>query len=210
MSEPAVETERRPFRATEEEYLRYEYDAEFKHEWRDGVVTAMAGGSPDQALISANIILAAGRRLPEGCRAYTSDLRVKSRRRSLYYYPDITIICGPREFEPKDERKQTITNPKIIIEILSPSTESDDRGNKFERYRAIDSFEEYVLVTQGRPKVETFHKTHDGIWIINHAVADLGQSVLLRSVGIELPLAEIYAGVQLESSDGSEVELDDD
>lgn len=196
MSDSATKLDEAPFRATIEEYLDFEYHAKSKHEWRDGIVTAMAGGSVEQALISANAIRAIGNRLPSDCRVYTSDLRIRSLRSSLYHYPDITIVCGPPEYDPQDKHKQTIVNPKAIIEILSASTEADDRGTKFERYRAIESFEEYVLVSPGLPKVEQFHRNDDGLWVINPFVDGLGATAHLQSVGIDLPLAEIYANVE--------------
>ena len=195
MSSPA-ESRPETFRATAEEYLRFEYDAEFRHEWRDGVVTAMAGGTPRHAKVAMNVGGETRQRLKgSGCGVYNSDLRVRALRSGLYHYPDVTVVCGEPEFDPQDEKRQTIVNPKVIVEVLSPSTEADDRGDKFTHYREIESLEEYVLVSQKSPKVETFHRGDDGRWVINHVVEDMAASVRLRSLDIELPLAEIYENV---------------
>ena len=180
---------------TPAEYLRYEYDAKLRHEWRDGTVTVMQGGSPDHSLIIANLIagLHAGLR-NSGCRVYDSNLRVRDRRTTLYTYPDLTVICGPREFDPKDERQQTILNPKVVVEVLSPGSEGDDRGEKFNRYRDIESLDTYVLVSQAAPRVETFARHADGAWLLR--VHDGLEAVArLDSLEVELPLAEVYDGV---------------
>lgn len=183
-------------RATPQEYLRYEYDAEFRHEWRDGQVVAMAGGSPDHSLVIANFIREAGNGLRgKPCRVYDSNLRVRDRRTTLYTYPDATVICGERQFDPKDERRQTVLNPTVVVEVLSPSSEGDDRGEKFNRYRSIDSLQEYVLVSQSSPKIETFLRQEDGSWVFR---AYEGPDAISRlvSVDIELPLAEVFAGIE--------------
>src|SRR5690606_10192069 len=133
-------------RSTPQEYLRYEYDAQFRHEWRDGQVVAMAGGSPDHSLVIANFLGELHARLKgKPCRVYDSNLRVRDRRTTLYTYPDLTIICGEREFDPKDERRQTVLNPTVVVEVLSPSSEGDDMGEKFSHYRAIESVKESVV-----------------------------------------------------------------
>ena len=183
-------------RATPEEYLRYEYDATEQHEYRDGEVVAMAGGTPPHSLITMNCGGSLWGRLKDsGCRIYDANLRVRSVRKALYTYPDLTIVCGEPQFDPKDARKQTVINPKVVIEVLSPSTEGDDRGDKFDRYRGIESLEEYVLVSQTTPKVETFLRQPGGAWLY-HATEGLDATALLRSVGVELPLAEVFAGVE--------------
>lgn len=185
-----------PARTTSEEYLRYEYDAEFRHEWRDGVVTMMAGGTPQHSLIIANIIRELGNGLKgKPCRVYESNLRVRSVRRSLYTYPDATVICGAAQFDPEDTRQQTVINPKLVIEVVSPSSEGDDRGEKFGRYRGIDALEEYVLISQTMPKVETFLRQEGGAWLY-HATEGLSATARLRSIDVGLPLAEVFAGVE--------------
>ena len=186
---------------TAAEYLELEYDADERHQWMDGVITrmgdivGMAGGTHDHSLIIANVIREVGNRLKgTPCRVYDANLRVRDRRTTVYTYPDATVICGPAEFDPEDRNRTTVLNPKLVIEVLSPSSEADDRGAKFERYRESDSLEEYVLVSQRVPLVETFQKPADGMWRFDWT-RGLEGAVPLRSLGIELPMAEIFAGV---------------
>lgn len=179
-----------------EEYLRHEYEADERHEWRDGIVTPRQGGPAEHSLICANFLGAVRDQLKgSGCRLYESNLRVRSVLKLLYTYPDATIICSEPQFDPQDVRRQTVINPKVVIEVLSPSTEGDDRGDKFARYRGIDSLEEYVLVSQTSPNVETFLRRPDGAWLY-HCTEGLEATATLRSVAVELPLAEVYAGVE--------------
>lgn len=183
-------------RATPEVYLRYEYDATERHEYRDGEVVAMAGGTANHALIIMNVGGELRSRLKgKPCRVYDSNLRVRSVRRSLYTYPDATVICGEPQFDPADKRGQTVINPKVIIEVVSASSEGDDRGEKFDRYRGIESLEEYVLVSQTTPKVETFLRQTGGAWLY-HVTEGRDATATLRSVAVELPLTEVFAGVE--------------
>lgn len=123
-------------RYTPQEYLRREYEAAERHQYYHGEILAMAGGSPDHSLIISNVNRQIGNRL-EGkpCRVYESNLRIRIPRTTLYTYADATVICGERQFDPLDARKQTILNPTLVVEVLSPSTEAWDRGGKFENYR---------------------------------------------------------------------------
>jgi Uma2 family endonuclease len=183
-------------RATPQEYLRYEYDAEERHEWRDGEVVAMAGGSPDHSLVIANFIgTLHGRLRGSPCRVYDSNLRVRDRRTTLYTYPDLTVICGEREFDPKDERRQTVLNPTVLIEVVSPSSEGDDRGEKFNRYRDIPSLQEYVLVSQVMPQIQTFLRQPEGAWLLR-VYEGMDAKAQLASLNVEVPLGEVYAGVE--------------
>ncbi len=181
---------------TVEEYLRLEEDSSEKHEYRDGEIVAMAGGSPDHSLILANIIRSLGNRLiDKPCHIYDSNLRIKDTRKVLFYYPDATIVCGPRLFEATDTKRSTVINPRAIVEVLSPSTEGYDRGLKFSRYREIESFEEYVLIAQEGPSIETFLRQPDSTWSL---AAYNGRDAIakIRCLGVELPLTEVYAGVE--------------
>lgn len=185
---------------TPQGYLRFEYNAKERQEWRDGEVTAMAGGSPDHSLIIANIIRGLGNGLRgKPCRVYYANLRVRDRQTTLYTYPDLTVICGDREFDPKDERQQTVLNPKVVVEVLFPSTEGDDRGDKFDRYRGIESLQEYVLVSQTMPKIETFLRQDDGSWVYR-VFEGLETTAKLASIDIEVPLAEIFDGVEFQAT----------
>ena len=181
---------------TVEEYLRIERDASEKHEYRDGQILAMAGGTVNHSLIVANVVSELhGALKGKRCRVFESNLRVRIPRTPLYTYPDATVICGPVQIDPRDSSGQTVTNPRLIVEVLSPSTEGYDRGEKFHRYLLLDSLEEYVLVSQETPQVETFFRQTGGSWLFT-PVSNLESRLLLRSLQIELSLAEIYAGVE--------------
>lgn len=182
-------------RYTVDEYLRSEYDAEEKHEYRDGEIVSMAGGSAEHSLVASNVGREVGNGLKGGpCRAYNSDLRVRVQGTPLYTYPDVTVICGPTEYDPNDPTRQTVTNPRLIVEVLSPSTEAYDRGEKFDRYSRADTLQEYVLVSQLAPRVQTFQRRKDGSWLFRH-YSGLEAVARLESIGVELPLAEVFAGV---------------
>ena len=182
-------------RCTAEEYLRFEYDAEERHQFYEGEIFAMAGGSPQHSLVIANVIGALGGRLVgKPCRVYDSNLRVRIPRTTLYTYPDASVICGELQFDSLDTRKHTVTNPTLLVEVLSPTTEGWDRGGKFQNYRRIDSLKEYVLVNSDTPLVETFIRQATGSWMLG-AFEGLDAVAQLPSLGIELSLREIYAGI---------------
>ena len=185
-------------RCTVEEYLAREGDARERHEFYHGEVFAMSGGTPDHSLIISNVNRELGNVLKgRPCRVYESNLRVRVPRTSLYTYPDATVICGDRQFDPLDPRRETVTNPTLIVEVLSPSTETWDRGGKFQNYQQIESLREYVLVSSDKPLVETFRRQNAGsvAWIYV-AAAGPDARVSLASLGVDLPLTEIYSGVE--------------
>jgi Uma2 family endonuclease len=185
------------YRHTIEEYLELERVSEQRHEYQDGEILAMAGGSPQHSFIVANVIGEVRDALKgKPCRVAESNLRVRIPRRPRYVYPDASIICGPLQFDPDDSQRQTILNPRVIIEVLSPSTEAYDRGDKFTQYRQIESFEEYILISQDRPNVESFLRQSDGAWSILNFTS-LEAIANIRCLSIEIPLTEIYAGVEL-------------
>ena len=127
-----------------------------------------------------------------GCREQ-SAIRIPNRPR--YVYPDASIICGPLQLDPQDNQRQTILNPRVIIEILSPSTEGYDRGGKFAQYREIASFEEYILVSQTTPNVESLLRQPNGDWSILNFTG-LEATAKIRCLQLEIPLSEIYAGIE--------------
>ena len=183
-------------RLTAEEYLRREHDAGERHEFYHGEVFAMAGGTPDHSLIISNVNRELGNRLKgKPCRVYESNLRIRVPRTTLYTYPDVSVICGERQFDPLDSRKETVLNPTAVVEVLSPSTETWDRGGKFQNYRQIESLLEYVLVSTDKHLVETYVRQPDGTWIFNPTSGREGRAAL-KSLGVELPLTEIYDGVE--------------
>ena len=177
--------EKRRYTATD--YLQLERSARERHEYRDGEILLMAGGTADHSLIVANVIGELRNRLKgKPCRAYESNLRVRIARTVLYTYPDISVICGPRQPDPSDPSGETMTNPRLIVEVLSPSTEAYDRGEKFDHYRKLDSLQEYVLVSQSTPRIETFLRQAEGNWLLT-PVSGLTSIAKLRSLEVELP-----------------------
>jgi len=187
-------------RYTISEYLRRERDALDKHEYRDGEIVMMAGGTGDHSLIMANVIRELGNILKgKPCHVYESNLRIRVPRKVLYTYPDVAVICGKRETDANDTFGETFTNPRLIVEVLSPSSEAYDRGEKFGYYRELDSLQEYVLVSQEACRIETFFRQSEGTWLLT-PVSGLSAKVNLRSVEVELPLSEVYAGVEFPQS----------
>ena len=183
----------KPRRYTLDEYFKIARDSEVKLEYIDGEIVAMAGGTYNHSLIAANFIGALSPRLKgKPCRVLESNLRVGIRR-SRYTYPDIPVVCGSPQFDPRDS--ETIVNPRVLIEVLSPSTERSDRGEKFNRYQMLESLEEYVLVSQDKPLIETFFRQSDGGWLLM-PYSGMEAVVKLRSLDVEIPLSEIYAGVE--------------
>ena len=188
MSAPASQ------RLTPEEYLAFERASEAKHEFYDGQVFAMAGTSLNHARISKNIVKSVdSQSTSTGCEAFSGDIRVKVSARGFYTYPDIVTVCGTPELE--DSVLDTLLNPKVIFEVLSPSTESYDRGRKFALYQGLDTLTDYVLVSQDTCRVEHYEREDAGHWRL--AVHDsIDQSLQVRSVGCEIPLREIYDRVE--------------
>ena len=184
-------------RLTPEEYFEFEAASETKHDYFNGQLLAMSGGTSQHSLIAANIIGEARNALKgKPCRVYTSDLRLGVSRRSLYSYPDISIICGEPEYDLDDKNKTTVVNPTVVIEVLSPSTEKYDRSDKFKRYLRLPGLREYVLVSQSSARIESFYRRDDGQWLFSF-VDGLEQILQIAAVSIELPLSEIYRGVDL-------------
>jgi Uma2 family endonuclease len=180
-------------RYTPDQYLALERQADHKSEYFDGEIFAMAGASEEHNTITFNIageLRAQLRGTP--CRGYTSDMRVRVEETDLYTYPDVVVVCGERRFG--DEHLDTLLNPTLLIEVLSPSTEAYDRGQKFANYRRITSLQTYVLVAQDRPHIEKFERWPDGQWLLSEA-SDLAGSLPLPSIGCTLTLAEVYDNV---------------
>jgi Uma2 family endonuclease len=123
-----------------------------------------------------------------------SNLKVGIPQLGKFVYPDVLAVCGPPQFDPRDKSRQSIINPRMIVEVLSPTTEAYDRGGKFSKYRMLEAFHEYVLVTQDCALIETFFRQPDGVWLFA-PVAGIDGVVKLRSVGVELRLLDIYQGV---------------
>jgi Uma2 family endonuclease len=186
-------------RYTVEEYLALERASEERHEYLDGEIFAMAGESPAHADISSNLMGILNPQLRgKPCRAWTKDTKIRSgplpvRQRSvkgLFSYPDMVVVCGQPQF--LDEYQDVLINPTVIIEVLSPTTEAFDRGEKFRRYQAFNpSLSDYVLVSQHIPFVEHLARKPNGQWIMT-LVGELSGSLHLASIDCTLLLADVY------------------
>ncbi|SRR6266542_3121280 len=180
-------------RLTPEEYLRIERSAEWKSEYTDGEMFAMAGASPRHAQIAANLFRELGNQLLEGpCIVYATDLRVATDPQRHYTYPDVIIGCDPPQYV--DTQLDTLTNPTFIAEVLSESTEKYDRGAKFERYRSVPTLSEYLLVAQDRVHVELYTRQPDGAWVL-HEWNDPAGEIDLVSLRCRLKIAGVYSKV---------------
>jgi Uma2 family endonuclease len=172
------------------EYLAAEAVSDVRHEFLNGEVWAMAGGTPEHGALAVSVTLALGAALRgKPCRGYSSDVRVRIPDTGLSTYPDLSIVCGPLETAPDD--KDAITNPVVLVEVLSDSTEAYDRGAKWAHYRRIPSLREYVLVSQAEPRIEVFRRTEAGRWELLEARP--GETIELESLGAQLDVAAVYA-----------------
>jgi Uma2 family endonuclease len=172
------------------EYLAAEAAAEVRHEFLNGDVWAMAGGTPEHAALAAALIRELGAALrAKPCRVYTSDLRVRILETGLSTYPDVSVVCGSAETAPDDP--EAITNPSVVAEVLSDTSEGYDRGARAAHYRRLSSLQEYVLVGQTEPLIEVYRRTEAGRWELLEGRP--GERVELRSLGISLDVAAVYA-----------------
>jgi Uma2 family endonuclease len=179
------------------EYLAIEVASEGRHEFHDGEMFAMSGGSYWHNLVKDNLAHAIRNRLAgRGCTVLTSDQRVKVDATGLYTYPDVVVFCGKPVFE--DGVHYSAVNPLVLAEVLSDSTEKYDRGVKFGHYRQLPSVEEYLVLAQDRVSVERYRRQtagDPGSWLLI-AVTDPAGTVDFDSLGVAVPVAEIYAGVE--------------
>ena len=185
---------------TAEEYLAFERASETKHEFYDGAVLAMVGASYAHNLISMNTSVSLYVQF-EGkpCRVLPRDMRVAVQTANSFVYPDITVVCGPPQFGYGSP--DTLLNPTVVIEILSSSTESDDRGRIFQLYRTIDSLQEYLLVTQDTPRIEHFVRQSNNLWLLSESLG-LESTMHLPAIDCELALARVYRDVELPDRPG--------
>ncbi|HEV7424752.1 MAG TPA: Uma2 family endonuclease [Thermoanaerobaculia bacterium] len=169
------------------EYLALEDSSNVKHEFLGGQIYAMAGGTPEHAALAAAAIgLLFSQLRGSGCRAYDADLRVRTRS-GLATYPDVTVICGPTERDETDP--QAVTNPALIIEVLSRSTEDYDAGDKFEHYKTLPSLRQYVLVSHRERSLDVWTFRDEAGW--QHAIVREGEAAHL-SIGARLDVRELY------------------
>lgn len=177
-----------------EEYLRMEEHAEYKSEYLFGEIYSMAGGTGEHTSISTNVIIELGVILRgKAYRVYNSDLRIMAMEHGIFSYADALVICGKPEYVLG--RKDTITNPTMIVEVLSPSTENYDRGKKFEIYRSIPSLQSYLLIDQARLYVEHHRKVENDNWLLD-TYTDINQKVKIPAIDIEIAIANLYDGIE--------------
>jgi len=181
---------------TPEEYLEIERKAEYKSEYYNGEMFALAGASLIHNKITSNVHVSLATQLKKKkCEVYQSDLKIYEQESGLFTYPDIVVICG--EPECYDYKKDIIINPTVIIEILSQSTEAYDRGFKFELYRKLKALKDYILVSQEKISIEHFNKNKDNSWTMNEYNKS-EQSMSIRSIDCKLELKEVYNRVRFE------------
>ena len=180
-----------------EEYLELETAAEYKSEYRDGLIIPMAGGTPNHNQIAVNLSAALNFALKgQPYRVFTSDLRLWIPQARLYTYPDVIVVSGQLQFA--ESRRDTITNPSIIVEVLSESTANYDRGEKFKLYRNIPTLQEYILISQSEMHIEQFAKTADNKWILSED--DQENSILtLNSIQFQISFKDIYDKVEFDT-----------
>lgn len=177
-------------RLTPEQYLEIERAAEFRSEFYAGHMYAMSGGSYRHAQIIGGLVGELRNALKQRpCSVVPIDLRLRVSPGGLYTYPDAIVICGEPKFA--DDQKDTMLNPTLIAEVLSPSTEAYDRGFKAAQYRTLVSLQEYVLVSQTEPRVEVFHRQSDGHWLLSEAIG-IDAVCRFESLDCSIPLADVY------------------
>jgi Uma2 family endonuclease len=190
-----MQTQVQQRRYTLEEYLALERDAEFHSEYRDGEIVPMTGGAINHNRIAGNVLAYLKFALRgKKSEPFIGDLRLWIPEYRLYTYPDVMVIQGEPEFQ--DQRKDTVTNPSLIIEVLSKSTQNYDRSDKFKFYRSIPQLQEYVLVNQYQVEIEQYTKTPEG-WLLRDYGTDAEQ-IRLKSVDWDITIADLYDGVNFD------------
>ncbi len=182
-------------RMTVQEYFSFEESSQDKHEFYKGELFAMSGASRIHNLIVGNLLFIFKNQFKKNdCEIYSSDMRVQIDEQNHYTYPDLTIVCGKRIFP--DKKETTLVNPTVVIEVLSNSTESYDRGKKFQSYRSIPSLQTYILVSTNYKQIEVFKKSEDNVWTLSEADAD--GNLPIPFPNCILAMNEVYSGVELE------------
>jgi len=173
-----------------DEYVELEATSPVKHEFFGGEVWAMAGGSPEHAAIAGNLVRLLGAALlGKPCRVFTSDLRIRVSASGLTTYSDVSVICNRVELAPEDKKGHTAINPILVVEVLSPSTEAYDRGEKLAHYKTIASLREILLVAHDERRIDLWRRVGEG-WTQRTAQQD--DVVDLTSIGVRLRVADVY------------------
>lgn len=179
---------------TPEEYLALEREADYKSEYLDGLIYAMAGSSPEHSAITANAVInIGGQLLDRPCQVFSSDMKVRTALRGLYAYPNLSIVCGEPQFH--DEKRDVLVNPIVIVEVLSDAMEAYDRGKKFIQYRLLESLKDYVLIAQDAPYVEHYERQTDNEWLLTTA-SGLEGCLYIASIDCTLSLAGVYRNIR--------------
>jgi len=189
-------TAQRIRKLTVEEYVELERSTNTKYEYHDGEVFALAGGSFNHSILCSRIHSQLDRQLQikkRNCEALTSEMKLRTKEQNKFFYPDAMVVCG--DFKHPENFEDAITNPTLIVEVLSDSTEAYDRGEKFKKYQSLPSFMEYVLISQYKPLVEVFYReSNSNIWQINY-YEDLEITFKLQSLSIEITMEALYERV---------------
>jgi len=209
-----AQTQRQKKRYTVAEYLEFERQAEERHEFVDGEVRAMAGESPQHSILNFNLIASVANQIKgKNCQGFSPNMKVRSGEqivphssRGLFSYPDLTVVCGQPVFH--DQIGDVLMNPKVIFEVLSPSTESFDRGEKFHRYRNHnESLTDYVLVWQTKPLIEHFQRQPNDQWLMTE-VKGMESGLCIASIDCRLKLAEVYDRVNFNPPAAPDAEVE--
>lgn len=182
---------------TPEEYLALEEKAEYRSEYVNGYIFKMAGATEAHIQISFNTARLFSDKLRGKCRAYQSEMKVWVEESRTYFYPDVTVVCGERRFHKGNTG--IVENPILLVEVLSRSTEDYDKNDKFFTYQNIESFQEYVLISQHKPVVQRYVKQADENWVIK-ATIGLKSKVYFESVDVEFSLEDIYDLIEFEEN----------
>jgi len=173
-------------------YLKAEADTGIKHEYRNGQIVAMAGGSPAHSAVASTILVELGAQLKSSpCQPHGSDFRVRYGDRT--FYPDVLVVCPPPQLDP--ELPHTLLNPRVIVEVLSPGTETHDRGYKWFHYQQIPELTDFLLVSLEEQTVEHYLRQSDSSWLYQRL--ERGETVKLASIGCELPVAACFGRVDM-------------
>lgn len=190
----------KPKQISEEEYLEMEDSSLEKHEYFNGEIFQMAGASLRHVLINSNITADLHAQLKKrDCRVLHTDMRILIEKTGLYTYPDTVIVCGKSKIK-KFKGLETLLNPVVIVEVLSPSTADYDKGAKFDHYRAIESLQEYVLVWQDKKRIARYTKQTDESWVLRDFIGEEAE-IALTSIDCALSMEDVYDKVDFESGD---------
>jgi Uma2 family endonuclease len=186
-------------RYTSAEYLARERASDYKSEFYAGEIFALAGGSEQHNLISGNVYASFHAQLRRRqCTVYPSDMRVFIPHTGLYTYPDVSVVYGPAQFQ--DAQRDTLLNPTVIVEVLSPSTENYDRGKKFQNYRTLDWLQEYIVIAQNAYHIEHYIRQPNNQWLLEE-FDDMMAILDIRAIGCTLTLQDVYEKVAFEQLD---------